>query len=310
VGRSVPPLDEQSRRRLRVRFGEAVDPWLDEVPGVLTTLGERWGLEFGALVPHGSMSVIVRCTTADGRAAVLKTSPDRERLGREAEALSIWTTPHVPEVLETDAAIGALLIEAIEPGRMLSDTAGEPSMESVGELVGSLHVRRSSAAGFPPLAQLITSLFDSGVRQRQLHPELVELVPHRLFERARSFAVRLAAQPSPTDLLHGDLTPVNVLDGGEGRGLVAIDPSPCVGDPAYDTIDLLVWRAGDVNTIEARAAALATAAGVDGTRILDWSVAFAAMFALDLAGPGQRHDDNWRDQAEPLLQLALQVPIS
>ena len=54
-------------------------------------------------------------------------------------------------------------------------------------------------------------------------------------------------------LLHGDLTPVNVLDGGVERGLVAIDPAPCVGDPAFDAIDLVLWRADDAATIATRA---------------------------------------------------------
>src|SRR4051812_37977331 len=59
--RFVPGIDEGVRRRLRARFGAAIDPWLDEAAVVLAMLGERWKLEFGALIPHGSMSVIIRC---------------------------------------------------------------------------------------------------------------------------------------------------------------------------------------------------------------------------------------------------------
>ncbi|OUC96640.1 hypothetical protein CA984_14275 [Streptosporangium minutum] len=40
----------------------------------------------------------------------------------------------------------------------------------------------------------------------------------------------------PAGLVHGDLHPGNVLDGGP-RGLVVIDPRPCVGDPAFDAVD-------------------------------------------------------------------------
>jgi streptomycin 6-kinase len=133
------------------------------------------------------------------------------------------------------------------------------------------------------------------------------LVSEDLYGRGRRLAARLAAEPPSTVLLHGDLTPVNVLDGGE-RGLVAIDPAGCFGDPAYEAIDLLVWRAPDITTIEARAADLAPAIGVAEARLLDWCVAFAGMFAIDLAGPGQRHDDSWRDQVPPLLRLASQAP--
>jgi streptomycin 6-kinase len=231
----------------------------------------------------------------------------------EAAALAAWVTPHVPAVYAVDAAAGALLTEAIEPGGMLSDAPGYPSIQSVAELVSALHTHGSAPAAFPPapvfppLTQLIAYMFDSWARQRQLHPELVELVGEDLFERGRRSAARLAAESSPTVVLHGDLTPVNVLDGGDRRGLVAIDPAPCLGDPAYDAIDLLVWQAGDIAAIEARAAVLATEIGVDVARLMDWCVAFAGMFALDLAGPGQRHADNWRDRADPFLRLAAQV---
>jgi streptomycin 6-kinase len=310
---SVPSIDDAVRRRLTVRFGHDVDPWLDHVPTVLATLGERWGLEFGTVIPQGSMSIVARCVTADGRAAVLKLAPDRERLALEAAALASWVTPHVPTVYAVDDAAGALLMEAIAPGKTLLDTPGYPSTDNVAELIRSLQRADapSTASGvFPPLTQLVARLFDSWARPRQLHPELVALVPDDLFERGRRLAARLAAQPSRTVLLHGDLTPVNVLEGGEQRGLVAIDPGPCVGDPAYDAIDLLVWRAADVATIEGRAAMLATGIGVDEARLLDWCAAFAGMFALDLAGPGQRHADDWRAHVEGFLELASRAPTS
>ena len=89
---------------------------------------------------------------------------------------------------------------------------------------------------------------------------------------------------APTSLLHGDLTPSNILDGGSERGLVAIDPAPCLGDDlAFDAVDLLLWQAEDVELVAARAEQLAPALGVDAGRMLDWCIAFAAMIALELA---------------------------
>ena len=99
---------------------------------------------------------------------------------------------------------------------------------------------------------------------------------------------------------HGDLTPVNVLDGGAQRGLVAIDPAPCLGDPAFDAIDLVFWRADDLETIAARVEQLAPAVGAVGTRFLDWCAAFAAMVALEIA----EASDGVPAQVEPLRALA------
>src|SRR5205807_5325096 len=130
------------------------------------------------------------------------------------------------------------------------------------------------------VADRVADLFDSWTRPRQQDPTLVELVPPDLFDQGRRLALRLAAEPSPTVFLHGDLTPANILDGGGRRGLVAIDPAPCLGDSAFDAVDLLFWQADHLDTIRRRAELLAQTMGVDATRLLDWCTAFAGMAAL------------------------------
>jgi streptomycin 6-kinase len=283
--RSPPPrIDDVVRRRLAARFGAEVGPWFDELPAVLGALAERWQLDFDSLIPRGSLSVVIRCRTTDGRPAVLKVCPDRTRLANEAAALERWTTVHTPSVLAVDESVGALLIEAIEPGTALAESQAYPDLELVAELLTSLHTTGSPDRSYPPLAHHIEYLFNSGTRPYERRPELVDVVPPELYERGRQLATRLVERVSPTALLHGDLTPNNILDGGSRRGLVAIDPAPCLGDDlAFEAVDLLLWQAGDVDTIAARAEQLAPAIGVDARRLLDWCTAFAAMVALELA---------------------------
>src|SRR3954452_9941353 len=103
-----PKIDNGARHRLIKRFGQEIGPWLDELPAVLTALGERWQLQFGPLIPRGSMSVVIRCQLNDGRPAVLKASPDRTRLSNEAAALAGWATGHTPAVLGVDETLGGL----------------------------------------------------------------------------------------------------------------------------------------------------------------------------------------------------------
>ena len=90
------------------------------------------------------------------------------------------------------------------------------------------------------------------------------------------------------------------LPRGDRRGLVAIDPAPCLGDSAFDAIDLVFWRADDLETIAARVEQLAPAVGAVGTRLLDWCAAFAAMVALEIA----EASDGVPAQVEPLRALA------
>jgi streptomycin 6-kinase len=306
--RSQPPrIDDGVRRRLTARFGAEVAAWFEELPSLLNVLAERWLLEFGSLIPHGSMSVVIRCQLADGRAVVLKISPDRRRLANEAAALERWTTAHTPSVVAVDEGAGAVLLEAIEPGIRLADSLNYPPVERVAQLLISLYETGVPDLSYPPLAHRISHLFDSGTKPYARQPELVELVPPELYERGRRLASRLVEKVSPTSLLHGDLTPSNILAGGNKRGLVAIDPAPCLGDDlAFDAVDLLLWQADDVDTVAARAEQLAPALDVDASRLLDWCTAFAAMTALELA----EAPDHTDERIQAALTLAALAPTT
>jgi streptomycin 6-kinase len=304
VSSTVPRVDAGARQRLVARFGNEVEPWFDQLPGVLGALAQRWQLEFGAPIPRGSVSVVLRCRMADGRGAVLKASPDRARLAGEAAALDGWHTVHTPAVLAFDEQLGALLIEAIEPGTPLVVSATCPDLERVAELLNSLHASGIPDPSYPTVAQRVANLFDSSLRLYERHPELRALIPRELYERGRRLATRLAQDASPIVLLHGDLTPSNILDGGAERGLVAIDPAPCLGDAAFDAVDLVLWQADDVGTIQARSGRVAAATGSDTTRLLGWCTAFAGMTALELASQGAGH----RPRTEALLWLAAKAP--
>jgi streptomycin 6-kinase len=304
MGSTLPSLDAGARRRLTARFGNQVAPWLDELPGVLSALAQRWQFELGAPIPRGSMSVVLRCRLADGRGAVLKASPDRARLADEAAALEGWHTVHTPAVLALDEQLGALLMEAIEPGTPLVVTSTYPDLERVGELLRSLHTSGVPDPTYPTVTQRVAYLFDSSVRLYDRHPQLTALIPPELYERGRRLATRLAQDASPIVLLHGDLTPSNILDGGAERGLVAIDPAPCLGDPAFDAVDLICWQADDLETIEARTERLAAATGTHAERLLGWCTAFAGMIALELASQG----NGARPATAALLGLAAQAP--
>jgi streptomycin 6-kinase len=300
-----PRIDDAARRRLIARFGPELDAWLNELPAVLSALADRWQLEFGSLIPRGSMSVVVRCQIGGRRPVVLKISPDQRRLANEAAALNRWATKHTPAVVAVDEDAGALLLVEIEPGTPLADSPIYPPLESLAELLKSLHETGVPDPSYPPLAHRISYLFDSGTKPYTRHPELLELIPLQLYERGRQLAARLVEQVSPTSLLHGDLTPSNILDGGDERGLVAIDPAPCLGDDlAFEAVDLLLWEAGDVETVVARAEALAPAIAVDAGRLLDWCTAFAAMTALELA----EASGSSRRRIQAALTLAGQAP--
>lgn len=299
----MPGIDEGARQRRTARFGSAADLWSGQLPGLLAEAAGRWQLEFRPAIPRGSVSADFWCRLADGRRAVLKASPDRARLAFEAAALAAWPAVHTPAVIAHDARLGVLVIEAIDPGTPLDLSAAYPAAHSIAELMGCLHEGSIPGPSFPPAAQRVAYLSGSGATLYDRHPELAALIPPRLYQRGHDLAARLARHHGPAVLLHGDLTPANILHGAAERGLVAIEPAPCLGDPAFDAVDLILWQADALETIQARTQRLAAMAGIDADRIYIWCTAFAAMAALDLASQANGHSAG----IQALLELASQA---
>jgi streptomycin 6-kinase len=222
---------------------------------------------------------------------MLKLVPDGTLADAEAAALRSWEpSGHVPRVWCYDGAAGALLLEAIADEMPLSVSRAQVRLGDVAELIGGLHRSGSPvmADGVVSLADRVEFIYGLWTERHSRDPEVTRVVPVTRLARGHELARALAAsvQVAPV-LLHGDLHPGNVLDGGVNRGLVAIDPRPCVGDPAFDAVDWVFWLTDDPRCWEPRARELATALSVDCQRVLDWCAAFAAMLAAGRAARGE-----------------------
>jgi len=224
----VPELDDELRRRLGRRLGAGIESWLDELPPVLVDLSDRWQIDLESLVQRGSVSVVIRCRTGDGRPAVLKVSPERRRIVDEATALARWRTVHVPAVLAVDDGVGALLIEAVEPGSSLSESRAYPSRESLAALMSSLHADGVPDPSYPPVAERIAYLYESGRKNYERRPDFAALISPDLYERGRQLALRLAADAPAT------------VEDGETIAVRAKQLAPLIG---VDALRLSNWCA-------------------------------------------------------------------
>ncbi|MEY9215413.1 aminoglycoside resistance protein [Thermobifida halotolerans] len=287
---TAKPIDDKQRDRLVRRFGTGALHWLDGLPSLVSDLAADWNLTVEGIGPHGQTSVVLRCRRADGTAAVLKVSPDPALIGAEGRVLNIWaSTSRVPRVYEVDARRGGILMEAVEPGFTIAEIGVVPPMERISALINELHEIRIGASTrweLHPLGSRINFLFDLWERARAEGPA-AELVPAPLMHHGHSLARGLAWEGDNAVPLHGDLHPGNILEGGAGRGLVAIDPRGCLGDAAYDAVDWAVWKATSLNEIEERCMVLAAGIGVPSQRLFRWCVAFAPVFATALANRGR-----------------------
>ena len=292
------PVFEATRERLVARFGETVQAWWRNLPEVLESLESRWNIKIGKPVGRGNTSLVLRCLRDDGRSAILKLTPDAEIALGEATALRSWrSSGHVPEVWGHDQAQGALLLEAMPSEVPLAEARAGVDITEVAVLLRALHASGDPVVGrgVVSLADRVDFMFDQWARRYEQSPP----IPAERVHRGHELAHDLAASADSPVLLHGDLHAYNVLEGGPGRGLVAIDPRPCVGDPAFDAVDWVIWPKNGAQNWKPRCQRLGEAMQVDPDRIWDWLRTFAAMLAATTIASGRMPN-----RAEAFLAIA------
>lgn len=247
----VPPT---FRTFVASMFGDEGRRWLASLSEVERTLAERWSLVLGEELPGGLLSSVRAVRCADGAEAVLKVGAPWPRAGDEGVALRHLAGSGVPVVIASDDAVRALLLERIRPG-----THPDPGdAHAVGDVLRRVHV--SPPPGLPSLSTIVGRRVDRAAGEGRASP--------RKAAWARTAVDRLAAGAAEETLVHGDLDHRNLLVCAR-RGLVAIDPLPCVGDPAYDAAS---WaHAARCPGRRGRFEAIVTATGLPRDRVRDWA---------------------------------------
>ncbi len=291
--RDIPVVHvEEVRARLAGRFGPAVAGWCAELPGLLDAVAGQWQLRLGQAWPAGGTSVVVPCWSDGGSQLVLKLTPGLRIAADEAAALREWAaSPHAVLLHDADLERGALLLERVQPGTRLADEPGPWPLEDVAPMLSDLRQPAvpATGSGLPDLRHRVDFVFELTRGRLRRHPAAAGGVPSGLLEDSRIAACALA-DDGPVGLVHGDLHPGNVLRGGPGREMVAIDPRPCLGDPAFDAVDWVLAGGGGEAAVRNRIARLAGYLGeVDPDRVWAWCRGLAVVVAVSLLG--RRADD-------------------
>ena len=266
-------------QRLTRRFRPGVADWCAGIPALVDSFAERWALSPGDPFPGGNSSVAIRCTRSDGSPAVLKLSPDLPVVAEQVTTLKLFGAGgRVPAVLAADVAAGAVLLELIEPGTQANELQPPPPARDWAALLTALHTA-PVPPDYPTDLRAQCAGFFARIGGRVAEPEVGRLVTAADVALGAERCRALLATESTRVLLHGDLHLANVLDGGPGRGLVAIDPRACTGDPCFDAVDYLLDGAGR-DGVDTRCTALAFASGLDVDRLRAWCRAIAPIVAI------------------------------
>ena len=203
--------------------------WLAQLPNQVAELEQRWSIKVGRPFVL-SYNYVADAVMADGTPVALKIGVPRPELSREIEAVQLYNGRGMARLLKADPENGALLLERLQPGDMLSTLDNDNEMTRIGA-----QVTRDLFRSAPEEHNLrhVAEWADGLQNLRRAFSSGTGPFPKRLVEMSEMFFNDLLASATETVMIHGDLHHFNILRAG--NGWLAIDPKGMVGEPAYET---------------------------------------------------------------------------
>ncbi len=277
---------------LRKTWGGRVDgmAWLDRLEVLQAQAADKWDLRVGTAFDGSNVSYVAPVTCRDGSSAVLKLNFPEPETENEPDALLHWDGRRAARLIAHDPDFRALLIERLEPGDALHLRGELASLE-----VGASVLREFRRP--PPVGHSFRRLDGVALQWRadlQKRKQQCSRSLQALIDRAIGSIDDLVGSASETVVLHQDLHAGNILHAG-GRGWLAIDPKPMVGDPAFDAASLLrdrrdeLWQDPEpIRRIRHRLDTLVAELDLDRSRMRDWAIVHALAWGVGASATDEK----------------------
>lgn len=246
--------------------GEAGRAFVAGLPRLAADFLDRWELRVDGPSMYGVSALVLPVVRRDGAPAVLKLQLlDEESVG-EPVALRVWDGDGAVRLLDHDDATGTMLLERLDPARMLSHV---PDTREAVLVIARLLAHLTSFAapeGMRRLADIAAAMVDETPRALE---RVADPVARRLLADCAA-AVREVLDEPGDRLLHWDLHDENVL-ASERAPWLAIDPKPLAGDPGFDLWPALDNRF-DPDELSWRFDAMTDVLSLDRARARAWTL--------------------------------------
>ncbi|MES5821648.1 aminoglycoside phosphotransferase family protein [Streptomyces sp. RG80] len=247
--------------------GEAGRGFIAQLPDLATDFLDRWDLRLDGAAMHGVSALVLPVVRRTDRTpAVLKLQLLDEESEGEPVALRTWNGDGAVRLLDHDPTTGTMLLERLDPARMLSHL---PDTHEAVLVIARLLAHLTSG----PAPQNMRRLGDIATAMLEQTPRALEQIADT---QARGLvadcaaAVREVVHEPGDRLLHWDLHYDNVL-GADRAPWLAIDPKPLAGDPAFDLLPAIDNRF-DADDVHWRFDAMTDVLGLDRARARAWTL--------------------------------------
>ena len=216
----APPLEiklpSDFIRNILTSFPRGAE-WLERLPELLDEAARRWNLVPGdpCLL---SYNYVCAATQIKGTEVVLKIGIPNRELTSEINTLRLYNGQGACRLLESDAQKGMLLLERLQPGRMLATLKDDDlATEIASELMQAIHRPAPQPDSFLSLRGWFNAL-------KNLRPRFgggTGPFPEKSFATAEGLIRDLFAENRSQVLLHGDFHHFNILLSGRDGLVIA-----------------------------------------------------------------------------------------
>ena len=247
--------------------------WLSKLPSLIEQCERRWRLQAMPPFSPQSHSYVAPAVRRDGTEVVLKLGVPHARVANEIESLRAFGGHGSAKLIEADVDTGAMVLERLKPGLMLSLVEDDQHATSIAaDVMRRLWQPTPVDHSFPSVADQAAGL--SKLRARFAGG--TGPIPAGLVERAEALFSELIASMGERVVLHGDLHHYNILS-AEGQPWLAIDPNGVDGEREVELWQFIRNRLegsqGPEKALPRLVDQFVAELGLDRERIVGWGLA-------------------------------------
>ncbi|ASN03872.1 aminoglycoside phosphotransferase family protein [Virgibacillus necropolis] len=215
-------------------FGDDGKDWLHTLEAKIQSYLKNWDLTSIGPVSNLSYNYVLRVLDSEVKPCILKLGVPGFDFQNEVRTVHLYNGEGCAKLLKADSENGAILLDQLVPGTMLSEVEDESIVIRHYIKVWEA-IRRPLPEGnsMPMISDWVTSI----TRYRASDQNGDSPISESILDLAERFFHELIETAEP-ELLHGDLHHENILY-SERHGWMAIDPKGVGGDPYFDLISFL-----------------------------------------------------------------------
>ncbi|WP_252503833.1 aminoglycoside phosphotransferase family protein [Sporosarcina sp. Marseille-Q4943] len=260
-------------------FGEQGDVWLQSLECKVNSIAENWGLTLESPVTNLSYNYVVHVTDQNNDPYILKMGVPGFDFTNEIRTVQHYDGQGCAVLVKADAEQGAMLLEKLQPGTMLStETDEEVVIQNFCHVWKQIRRPLPIDGDFPTVLDWATAF----TKYQGNFKENDGPIPNEWVKTANDYLHEIQHSSADNELLHGDLHHENILFSSE-RGWLAIDPKGVAGSPYFDVVSFLInhlfTKPNPEVLLKKRVDLLSDSLDLDREKLLKAAVSMSTLYA-------------------------------